>query len=233
MAPRTAKMAPMRAAPLLLWSLRAPWRSPTWWGFLGIAALGPAILARALNLSILDAGASSTPQEWNLLAVLAGSLLGLAQLDRASWILESRSVARVPLELALPTLPALLALGLAVLLGAPWWGLPSPAEGLGAVAQALRFGLLGTLIWTAGGRGAPLLVGVPLLGWALPALLSGWSGPGPHLAAILSAGSWPAPGDRTAVLAPSMVGLLGLGLAILAVRRVRRVRSPHEVRDPR
>ena len=93
----------MRAAPLLLWSLRAPWRSPTWWGFLGIAALGPAILARALNLSILDAGTSSTPQEWNLLAVLAGSLLGLAQLDRASWILESRSAARIPLELALFT----------------------------------------------------------------------------------------------------------------------------------
>ena len=67
----------MRPAPLLLWSMRSPWRSAWWWSLIAVAALGPAVLARALNLSILDAGTSSTPQEWNLLAVLAGSLLGL------------------------------------------------------------------------------------------------------------------------------------------------------------
>ena len=70
-------MSPMRPAPLLLWSMRSPWRSAWWWSLIAVAALGPAVLARALNLSILDAGTSSTPQEWNLLAVLAGSLLGL------------------------------------------------------------------------------------------------------------------------------------------------------------
>lgn len=229
-APRPAKMSPMRSAPLLLWSMRSPWRSAWWWSLIAVAALGPAVLARALNLSILDAGASSTPQEWNLLAVLAGSLLGLTQLDRASWILDTRTGVRAPLELALPILPALMALGVAVALGAPWWGVPSPSDALGAIAQALRLGLLGTLLWTLGLRGAPLLASVPLMGWVLPALLSGWTAPGPHLAAVLSSGTWPAEPGRGAALTPSVPGLLGLTLALITLRILR---SSSEVRDPR
>ncbi|MBL6720591.1 MAG: hypothetical protein ISQ08_04195 [Planctomycetes bacterium] len=222
-------------SPLLAWSLRSPWRSPVCWGLLGLGVLAPPMLNRALHLSILDGGTQGAPLQWGLLAGLAGSLLGLRQLDRGSWILARRRALALPREATLLLAPALAAMGLALLLGWPWWGLPGLEPLAGAVAQVVQWSLLGTLLWTLGLRDLPLMVALPLAGWVVPAALAGWGSPGPYLAASLSGGAWPASTHPGVHQAPALASILGLALVTMAARRLPlpALAPPHAVRDPR
>lgn len=233
--PPSRQHGAVRMPPLLAWSLRSPWRSPVCWGLLGLGILGPPMLTRALRLSILDGGTEGAPLQWCLLAGLAGSLVGLHQLDQGSWILARRRALALPTEAGLLLAPALAAMVLALLLGWPWWGLPTGSALAGAATQVAQWALLGTLLWTLGLRGLPLLAALPLAGWVLPAALAGWVSPGPFLAAALSGGAWPSPTPSGALQAPSILALLGLALLTVAARRLPLLdlTPPDAVRGPR
>lgn len=222
-------------SPLLTWSLRTPWRSPWSWGLLGLGVLGPPVLTRALRLSILDGGTEGAPLQWCLLAALLGSLHGLRQLERGSWLLVRRRAFALPTEAGLLLAPALTAMILALLLGSPWWGVPTGSSLAGALLQVTHWSLLGTLLWALGLRGLPLAAALPMAGWVLPAALAGWSSPGPLLAAILSGGAWPAPAEAGALQAPGPLSVLALALLIMAARRLPFLdpAPSHAVRDPR
>lgn len=206
--------------PLLAWSLRSPWRSPVCWGLLGLGIFGPPTLTRALRLSILDGGTEGAPLQWCLLAGLSGSLMGLRLLDQGGWILARRRALALPTEAGLLLAPALAAMILALLLGWPWWGLPASPSLVGAATQVMQWSLLGTLLWTLGLRGLPLLIALPLTGWVLPAALAGWASPGPFLAAALSGRAWPSSTPQGVLQAPSLLSALGLALLIMAARRL-------------
>lgn len=215
------------------WVLLHLVRDPLAWLGVALVAAGWPLLASfaPIGLTTTDRSLAAPIYELVFWSAVLGVSIGLALLIRGRWFLAPLSTPRRLAVEATGLLSAVipflaLALATTAVLGAP----PTGDLMLGAALSCLHLVAIGLLLLRTPLAPAAASLSLPVLVWALPALLAGAGGPGPALAHVLAAGQHlalsptgnPAPPQSGVTVLP----IIGMVLAAGLLHRPDAIRRP-------
>jgi len=203
-----------------------------WLGLTLVATAWPLLASFApIGLTTTDRSPAGTIYEFAFWASALGAALGLPVLVRGRWFLAPLASPRRLLVEAAGMATALLlfvvpALGVAALFGST----PTPDLLLGLLLTGLHLVAVGLVLLRAPLGPAAVGLGLPLLVWALPALLAGAAAPGPAVARWLAANqhlAFTSAGDPASTqVGTAALPIIGLVLAAGLLHRPDALRRP-------